>query len=791
MDQKTIEDLILTSLDFDTLEGLNASIPKTDKFDDQKIKLIKLYIELIAKTEKYKEDILKADVLNDAKRLQIFTTSLDLVNFINDYATSSDNKEYWEKVATVIKSNKDKIKGYFVESDDKTTLKIIDDFKLEDNQVACYIDKEGKILDNFLPMDNYRLQSIVVDNIAPYMASAIGIFNNDDLENPIGYLLLNKLERHFGKRLYRVGIMSDIHYNDYQIDSYENAPNHVDGGGQYIEDLKNAFRFYEDKDEVRFICAAGDITTNNMEHMVNFKSLLAQTCPTTPFYTCFGNHDYRATSKYNTVDEEFADYAQLGVLGMTRLDMWNSLMVPQDSEYEIHYQDPNTGYGKTSFWFEVPTVNGKSDIYAFLSVNYLNETSRVYGNNIAYHDLSQDYLYVDTTKSGGSCEKVDVIDDYNIAIKYTASSQRILYDYHNVENYTYSVKIIDAKVVDADGNDVTSQLDSSNPYIGFYGTDGKYHLSGEVEVHRTSVSEISSDNMLEIPISSKFEKTYPDIKLPVTLYVKGQHISNAKYSEISTAGLKLDSNSPYEDEIEQYLKDNNVEVPTSYNIKFYDNQALIWLKDLLESNPEKRIFIFTHQFFPQKSGSNIGPGYSYGMDSSKIGSSQSYCLCGVQFEFLNLLNNKFKNTIWFTGHSHYNYDTQITDRTVTVCNHDYKIFRPDDSDFTSSKRYYRRGGISNDINNPGTFEVVCESGYNVHVPSTSRPLASNISSTRKLTSKYSNALQSNDSEGMIMDIYENYVDIRGVTLKDQNSYPDQWINKYHPLGQYRIYVKSR
>jgi hypothetical protein len=293
---------------------------------------------------------------------------------------------------------------------------------------------------------------------------------------------------------------------------------------------------------------------------------------------------------------------------MNGAQAWNEIMIPKNSDYEIHYQDETTDLGKSSFWFEVPIKGtNKSDIYIFLSVNYDNNES--YANKIL------------TTESPNIQPLID--------------------------------------------------------YVGF--------------------------------------------------------------------------------------------MPSQYNIQLYDNLTLIWFKNLLEQFSNKRIFIFTHLFFVHKAGSNnINNGYfHYGgiWDRWKMSETSAYCPCGIQFEFLNKLNNEYKNTIWFTGHSHLKWNWQTVDPNVNINNNEYNIYRPDDNDFVKDMHYLRKSD-----------EPISKSGFNVHIPSTCRPL--------KLSSGYDIAY--GDSEGAIMDIYEDYVDIRGVVFKDSNEYT----NKYYPLAQYRINIKA-
>ena len=74
-------------------------------------------------------------------------------------------------------------------------------------------------------------------------------------------------------------------------------------------------------------------------------------------------------------------------------------------------------------------------------------------------------------------------------------------------------------------------------------------------------------------------------------------------------------------------------------------------------------------------------------------------------------------------------------------------------------------------------EPISKSGFNVHIPSTCRPL--------RINQWYDVAGQ--DSEGAILDIYEDYVDVRGIVFKEES---DTYINKYYPLAQYRINIKA-
>ena len=470
--------------------------------------------------------------------------------------------------------------------------------QLFENCKFFYEDINKEIILNFKSLNYDEIISFNEYNIAPYLAKYIGMYINNVR---VGELNIDFLIQNFGERKYRVGLMSDIHYNDGTIDNNLGTFDYDDS--EYETDLPNALSLYQNKEDVEFICASGDISSDCIVHMLNFKKALDTYSPTTKFYSCFGNHDFASAKNESIPENELYD-----TTNMNGADAWNNILTPNNSKYEIHYQDNTTTLGKSSYWFEVPIKDtNKSDIYIFLSVNYDNNNS-------------------------------------------TAD-----------------------KILTSESPNIQPLID----YVGF--------------------------------------------------------------------------------------------MPSKYNIQLYDNLTLIWLKDLLEQFSNKRIFIFTHQFFVHKAGSNnIDNGYyHYGglYDNWRIREESAYCLCGIQFEFLNKLNNEYKNTIWFTGHSHYKWNWQTVDSHININNNEYNIYRPDDNDFNKDLRYLRKSNTS-----------ISKSGFNVHIPSTCRPL--------KLSSGYDVAGE--DSEGAIMDIYEDYVDIRGVVFKDSNEYT----NKYYPLAQYRINIKA-
>lgn len=105
----------------------------------------------------------------------------------------------------------------------------------------------------------------------------------------------------------------------------------------------------------------------------------------------------------------------------------------------------------------------------------------------------------------------------------------------------------------------------------------------------------------------------------------------------------------------------------SYNYQYYSTSDLISLANTLDSNQSQVIYLFTHHPFRHKAAldaysydggiSRINPYKQYSTTdvNNKFDSMNGYgsnTLTGIQFYFLNWLNNKYKNVIWFTGHNH-------------------------------------------------------------------------------------------------------------------------------------------
>ena len=156
----------------------------------------------------------------------------------------------------------------------------------------------------------------------------------------------------------------------------------------------------------------------------------------------------------------------------------------------------------------------------------------------------------------------------------------------------------------------------------------------------------------------------------------------------------------------------------------YLESHLSWLEDKLEEYRNERCFVFTHLFFPERAG-NLNDIYP----------SKNW-LRGTQLDRLEDMCDRYVNTLWFSGHSHWKWSLQKYQNRANV------------------HRVYEDGQP--------------KSGWSVHVPSCADPINSNGSSRDNMPS---------ESEGAIVQVYENHIDILGLDLLT---------GKYLPVSTYRL-----
>ena len=218
--------------------------------------------------------------------------------------------------------------------------------------------------------------------------------------------------------------------------------------------------------------------------------------------------------------------------------------------------------------------------------------------------------------------------------------------------------------------------------------------------------------------------------------------------------INLNEDDPYIKRMKEYVSDTSYSsADEAYNYQYYSPNTLIWLKEILENNKDKKIYIFTHHFMPSRVGNGVGLAkdgnwfYSVispnGVKDDREGGKYnkgSNALTGVEYWFINKLMNTYKNVVWFNGHSHISYSAN-----ANFDNHEYPIVSPSEK----NEYVYTKSSLT-----PTNTSAWC-----VSLPSLSKPRGiENGQSVRHYE----------DAEMAIMEVYEKGIKIKGYKIKENN-----------------------
>ena len=151
----------------------------------------------------------------------------------------------------------------------------------------------------------------------------------------------------------------------------------------------------------------------------------------------------------------------------------------------------------------------------------------------------------------------------------------------------------------------------------------------------------------------------------------------------------------------------------------YLTQNINWLGEKLEEYRNERCFVITHLFFPDRAGNLNG-----------IYPSNNW-LKEEQLDKLQGMCDRYVNSIWFSGHSHWKWELQKYQDRANI----YRRF--DDKEAATS-------------------------GWCVHIPSCAKPIDSDGTS-REAKAK--------ESQGSIIHVYEDHIEILGIDFKTQKYFP--------------------
>lgn len=325
------------------------------------------------------------------------------------------------------------------------------------------------------------------------------------------------------------------------------------------------------------------------------------------------------------------------------------------------------------------------------------------------------------------------------------------------------------------------------------------------EWNKQYVGERTNKSKTSYYITCKHDNNKVDEDIYVYLSVDYGYHTNVTINQLTRACNKLDYNDKYVKQLIPIAKEAgyDYDIDGKFDYQFYDSNSLIWLKDIIENNLDKHIFVFMHHGLPHKAGNgtSYNDGFTYNSYNrifpydyhhtilKDIERSGSNTLCGLQFYFLNWLNNTYKHVIWFSGHTHYSWESGDStyvnqfsgDQYLNFCNRDFNIYKPTGNEYynnpANSKsisidykpRIYTRIPLAlpvksdNKLSEMYVDNPIDTSAWNIHLPSLSQP-----------STRIKDNVMYKSSEGALMEVYQNGIRIRELLFKHEDS--QQYIN---------------
>lgn len=215
------------------------------------------------------------------------------------------------------------------------------------------------------------------------------------------------------------------------------------------------------------------------------------------------------------------------------------------------------------------------------------------------------------------------------------------------------------------------------------------------------------------------------------------------------------ANDPYVRRLVEYVEGTGYgEADRAYNYQYYSPNALIWLKEIVEWNPDCKVLLFTHHFLPNRVGNGVGlpkegnwqyadihPSNEKNSKDGGLYPVGSNALTGIEFWFFDRLLNEHRNVCMFSGHSHISWSSG-----ANIDCHSY----PSVSASARNKYVYTKASLVPD----GV------SGWTVSLPSMSKP--------RQIVDGQS-VRRYQDAEMAVMDIHERGVRVKGYRVRRDNA----------------------
>lgn len=355
--------------------------------------------------------------------------------------------------------------------------------------------------------------------------------------------------------------------------------------------------------------------------------------------------------------------------------------------------------------------DGNYDFYYANDDGIINDYDKIVSFNLTAN-VTSSYTYLNSFNIAPyEATKISVCKrgTTNILASSSLPSQ-FKFDSSKFGEKLYSFGALSDVHIDGDGTDEMSASSDFTRAIKFFNSNANLIcISGDL-----SRMENECDNEL-----SMF-KDLVDANATIPVYAsRGNHDCRYDISDFETyTGGSLYFEQTYNNDVFIFLGMN----AENYGDSCFTTEELDWLETKLESYKNQRVFLFFHVFMPNTCG-NINGLYPY----SSLSETSD-----ITSRFISLMT-KYKNAIYFSGHSHLEFNCQ------------------------------RFGANANIFSNGSTC-------HRVHIPSCAYPRKSDTGTSSGTIYNYNEG-----SEGYLVDVYENAIVLRGR---------DFIKGKYLPIANY-------
>ncbi len=385
-------------------------------------------------------------------------------------------------------------------------------------------------------------------------------------------------------------------------------------------------------------------------------------------------------------------------------------------KYNFLYDTPGFAGGTLTFLSET------SDVYTFYWADAngkLKDYTMLYSDEFVAEVEAEVTIQSFTAIPKGATRLLAVSGDGDVVYSYTIPEERL---FTEEELYTFGAI--------SDTHQGTRYGATSIPYNHFINAAKVLYDKGAITVGICgdfSYDNIESEYVLHAEAIQEIYQYAPDMPIFTTT---GNHESKYTgfsydwYMEYTRGVVDYDSDLTYSN----FGKDNLdyvVELPDGsvmiYLHQIYydygkstsrllDDHQLKWFEERLEEYKDRTVFFFFHTFMDEQVGDATSSGNEYGLPM--ISST-------VEYKKFDELFKKYKNVVYFSGHSHWAFDSQLVEAKPGKTNDDKNIDNKD-----------------------GTYATM------VHIPACSTP--------RVLVGSGDNR-----SEGYIVHVYEDCVVFEG------------------------------